>query len=91
MKKRPVLPRRLLRLNSCLTHDAGQMLLDTHQMSDLPALTVKEVAMLLRVDEKTVYRLAKKRALPGFKVAGAWRFKRDDIDAWIETQKAAPQ
>jgi hypothetical protein len=34
MKKRPVLPRRLLRLNSCLTHDDGQMLLDTHQMSD---------------------------------------------------------
>jgi len=58
-------------------------------MSDNSMLTVKEVATLLRVDEKTVYRLAKKRELPGFKVAGAWRFKREDIESWIEKQKAA--
>lgn len=58
-------------------------------MADTPVLTVKDVAALLRVDEKTVYRLAKKRELPGFKVAGAWRFKRDDIESWIEKQKAA--
>jgi len=58
-------------------------------MVDNTVLTVKEVAALLRVDEKTVYRLAKKRALPGFKVAGAWRFKRADIESWIEQQKAA--
>jgi excisionase family DNA binding protein len=58
-------------------------------MSDNSMLTVKEVATLLRVDEKTVYRLAKKRELPGFKVAGAWRFKCEDIESWIEKQKAA--
>jgi excisionase family DNA binding protein len=58
-------------------------------MSDNSVLTVKEVATRLRVDEKTVYRLAKKRELPGFKVAGAWRFKHEDIESWIERQKAA--
>lgn len=58
-------------------------------MVDNSVLTVKEVAALLRVDEKTVYRLVNKRELPGFKVAGAWRFKRDDIESWIEKQKAA--
>jgi len=58
-------------------------------MTAKPVLTVKEVASLLRVDEKTVYRLVKKRQLPGFKVAGAWRFKHEDIDLWIEKQKAA--
>ena len=58
-------------------------------MVDNSVLTVKEVAALLRVDEKTVYRLVKKRELPGFKVAGAWRFKSDDIESWIEKQKAA--
>lgn len=56
---------------------------------DTPALTVREVANLLNVDEKTVYRLARRGELPGFKVAGAWRFKAGDIDAWIEMQKAA--
>ena len=53
------------------------------------ALTVKDVALLLQVDEKTVYRLTQKGELPGFKVAGAWRFKRADMDAWVELQKTA--
>ena len=52
-------------------------------------MTVREVASYLNVDEKTVYRLAQKGELPGFKVAGTWRFKREDIDRWIEEQKQA--
>ena len=52
-------------------------------------MTVREVANYLNVDEKTVYRLAQKGELPGFKVAGTWRFKREDIDHWIEDQKRA--
>lgn len=52
-----------------------------------PAMTVREVAGYLNVDEKTIYRLAKRGELPGFKVAGTWRFKKDDIDQWIEERK----
>ena len=52
-----------------------------------PAMTVRDVASYLNVDEKTVYRLVKRGDLPGFKVAGTWRFKQEDIDAWIEVQK----
>lgn len=51
------------------------------------ALTVRDVAHYLRVNEKTVYRLTQRGELPGFKVAGAWRFQRDDLDAWIEARK----
>lgn len=51
-------------------------------------MTVHDVALYLKVDEKTVYRLAQRGELPGFKVAGTWRFKRADIDAWIEQRKA---
>lgn len=58
-------------------------------MTERSALTVKEVAGLLSVDPKTVYRLAQKGELPGFKVAGSWRFLKDDIDSWIEGQKSA--
>ena len=43
----------------------------------------------MNVDEKTVYRLAQRGELPGFKVAGTWRFKKRDIDDWIERQKDA--
>jgi len=52
-------------------------------------MTVREVAGYLNVDEKTVYRLAQRGELPGFKVAGTWRFKKRDIDDWIERQKLA--
>lgn len=55
---------------------------------DSPSMTVHDVALYLNVDEKTVYRLAQRAELPGFKVAGTWRFKRADIDAWIEQRKA---
>ena len=52
-------------------------------------LTLPEVASLLKVAEKTVYTMAQKAHLPAFKVGGQWRFKRVDIDRWIEQQKVA--
>lgn len=52
-------------------------------------LTLPEVAQLLKVAEKTVYTMAQKGEIPAFKVRGQWRFKREDIDGWIEAQKAA--
>jgi len=50
-------------------------------------LTLKEVAEYLKLAEKTAYRLAAEGKLPGFKVGGSWRFKREDIQNWIEVQK----
>ncbi|WP_087019678.1 methylation-associated defense system helix-turn-helix domain-containing protein MAD1 [Thaumasiovibrio subtropicus] len=50
-------------------------------------LTLKEVAAYLKLAEKTAYRLASEGKLPGFKVGGSWRFKREDLEAWIEKQK----
>jgi excisionase family DNA binding protein len=46
-------------------------------------LTIAEVAEYLKVTEKTVYGLAQKRQIPGFKVGGQWRFRRTDIATWI--------
>jgi len=51
-------------------------------------LTLKEVAAYLKLTEKTAYRLASEGKLPGFKVGGSWRFKRDDLEKWIEEKKA---
>ncbi|EJB1796339.1 helix-turn-helix domain-containing protein [Vibrio parahaemolyticus] len=50
-------------------------------------LTLKEVAAYLKLAEKTAYRLASEGKLPGFKVGGSWRFKREDLEAWIEESK----
>ena len=50
-------------------------------------LTLKEVASLLKIAERTAYTMVQCSDLPGFKVGGQWRFKREDIDAWMEAQK----
>ncbi len=52
-----------------------------------PAMTVRDVATYLNVDQKTIYRLAQKGGLPGFKVLGSWRFQRPDLEAWITERK----
>lgn len=53
-------------------------------------LTLPEVSRLLKVAEKTVYTMAQRGEMPAFKVRGQWRFKRADIDLWIEQQKSEP-
>lgn len=55
-------------------------------MSD-EILTIKEVASYLKVNERTVYRLAAGQKIPAFKVGNAWRFKRDDLETWINNQQ----
>jgi excisionase family DNA binding protein len=54
-------------------------------MSD-EILTMREVAELLKINEKTAYKLAAEGKLPGFRVGGAWRFKKSTINAWIDAQ-----
>lgn len=51
-------------------------------------LTLPEVAVLLKVAEKTIYTMAQTGQIPAFKVRGQWRFKYYDIDCWIDEQKA---
>ena len=46
-------------------------------------LTVGQVAEILHLHVMTVYRLAKEGKLPGFKVGGRWRFRRDAMEAWM--------
>ncbi len=42
-------------------------------------ITVKELADLLKLNEETIYKLAWKGELPGFKIGDSWRFDMDDI------------
>ena len=56
-------------------------------MPNEEVLTLKEVATLLKIAERTAYMMVQRGDLPGFKVGGQWRFKRVDIDAWMEAQK----
>jgi excisionase family DNA binding protein len=49
-------------------------------------ITIQEVAAYLKIKEKTAYRLVAEGKIPGFKVGGAWRFRRSEIEAWIDKQ-----
>ena len=48
--------------------------------------TLDEVANYLKVGKRTIYRLVAEKKIPAFKVGGAWRFTRADIDQWIREQ-----
>jgi excisionase family DNA binding protein len=54
-------------------------------------LTIRDVAGYLKVTERTIYRLAAAKKIPAFKVGGAWRFSRTDIDIWIKQQSTVDQ
>jgi len=47
-------------------------------------LTIKELAKYLNVTERTIYNLLERGELPGFKVGANWRFRKEDINKWIE-------
>lgn len=47
-------------------------------------LTVADVAAVLKLSEKTVYRLSQRGEVPGFKAGGSWRYRRLDLEAWVQ-------
>jgi excisionase family DNA binding protein len=42
-------------------------------------LTASQVAEMLQVHLRTVYKLARRGLIPGRKFGGGWRFSRDEI------------
>jgi excisionase family DNA binding protein len=46
-------------------------------------MTPREAAEYLSVHVRTIYRLAKNGDIPGRKVGGSWRFKKDALDDWL--------
>lgn len=56
-----------------------------------PIMTLPEVAEYLKLAERTVYGYAQKGIVPGIKIGSAWRFRKADIDAWLEQQRRITQ
>ncbi len=46
-------------------------------------LTIEEVAKYLRVSERTVYDWAQKGDIPSGKIGTVWRFKKGEIEKWV--------
>lgn len=47
-------------------------------------LTIEEVAKYLRVSERTVYDWAQKGEIPAGKIGTVWRFKKNEIEKWVD-------
>ena len=50
--------------------------------------TIREAAAFLGAHEQTVRRLARRHAIPAFKVGKDWRFRREALLRWAEEQHA---
>jgi excisionase family DNA binding protein len=46
-------------------------------------LTTDQVALYLKVDKFTVYRLVAQKKIPAFKVGSQWRFDKKMVDEWL--------
>ena len=55
--------------------------------SDEVFLTTEEVLEYLQVNLRTVYRLIKAGKIPAVRVGRQWRFRKRDIDAWLDAQR----
>jgi len=51
--------------------------------------TIHQLSSYLQIHTGTLYRMAKKGELPGFKVGTDWRFDKRSIDEWIAKQRGA--
>jgi len=56
---------------------------DTSSQEPTPMMSTQQISQYLGVHEMTVYRWLKKGILPGFKVGGRWRSKRDVLDKFL--------
>ena len=50
-------------------------------------MTLDEVAAYLRLSKDTAYRMVQKGNLPASKVGVQWRFRKADVDKWLEVNK----
>ena len=64
-------------------------------MKEDDILTIDEVAKYLRVSERTVYDWAQKGEIPSGKIGTVWRFKKTDLEKWVNERlsvnKLVPQ
>ncbi len=63
--------------------------MNTTKGADGPLMTVEDVAAYLSVSRATVYGWRYRHCgPPGLRVGGVVRYRREDVDRWVESQVA---
>ncbi len=55
------------------------------QTDEDQVLTIDELAAYLKVSKSTLYKLVQEGKVPGQKVGRHWRFRRETIDRWLDS------
>jgi excisionase family DNA binding protein len=53
-------------------------------------MILSEVADYLGMAERTIYQYVQEGKIPAFKIGTSWRFRRSEIDGWLESQRTGP-
>jgi len=59
-------------------------------MASEALMNIKELSKYLRVETTTLYHWSKQGRIPAYKLGTMWRFRKSDIDEWLEGQKTQP-
>jgi len=54
-------------------------------MVNAELMTIDDLADYLKVTRRTIYEWLKLKKIPAVKLVGQWRFRKDKIDAWIDS------
>ncbi len=55
------------------------------EMIESELMTIEDLAQYLKVTRRTIYEWLRHNKIPAIKLVGQWRFKKDRIDAWIDS------
>jgi len=50
-------------------------------------LTLEQIAEYLQMSISSIYKMAQAGKIPAYKVGRQWRFKKEEIDQWVEKKK----
>jgi PTS system nitrogen regulatory IIA component len=56
-------------------------------MADERLMSVQEMAEYLNVNISTVYMWSQKGQMPAMKIGKMWRYRRSEIDAWLNSRR----
>ena len=65
--------------------------LESRRKDKSSILTAREVGQYLKLSESTIYKLAAKGDIPGFKIGDSWRFDMEEIQSLIQGAKKENQ
>jgi len=49
-------------------------------------LTLEQIAEYLQMSTSSIYKMAQAGKIPSYKIGRQWRFKKEEIDRWVEKQ-----